>query len=61
MHELLIDRAGDGVTALRLNRPERRNALATPLLRRIRGRAVAIAGSDTVFAAGVGAPRWRGV
>ena len=60
---LLIDAAAEGVTLIRLNRPDRRNALATPLLQEIAAaltvaanepaiRAVLITGSDTVFAAG---------
>lgn len=39
---LLVERPRDGVLLLRLNRPERRNALATPLL---------IALADTLIAA----------
>ena len=53
----------DGVLLLRLNRPERRNALATPLLREIADalrqaegdetvRVAILAGSEKVFAAG---------
>lgn len=60
---LLIERAANGVLLLRLNRPERRNALATPLLQDIARalaqaeaddsvRAVILTGNDTVFAAG---------
>lgn len=60
---LLIERPAGGVMLLRLNRPERRNALATPLLQEIAAalaraeadeavRAVVITGNDKVFAAG---------
>jgi enoyl-CoA hydratase len=60
---LLIEHAADGVLLLRLNRPERRNALATPLLQSIAEalaqaeadanvRVVVLTGSDTIFAAG---------
>ena len=34
-NELLIEIPADGVRLLRLNRPEKRNALATPLLAEI--------------------------
>jgi enoyl-CoA hydratase len=61
--ELLIDWPSPWVARLRLNRPERRNALSTPLLAAIAEalkeaagddaiRAVVIGGSATVFAAG---------
>lgn len=60
---LLCERTGDHLLLLRLNRPERRNALATDLLALIADaldaaavdpvvRAVVITGSDKVFAAG---------
>lgn len=60
---LLVERPAEGVLLLRLNRPERRNALATPLLQAIEAalvaaetddgvRAVVITGNDKVFAAG---------
>lgn len=60
---LLSEHPAAGVLLLRLNRPERRNALATPLLREIAAalataedddavRAVVITGSEMVFAAG---------
>lgn len=61
--ELILEKPADGVRLLRLNRPEKRNALATPLLEAI---AVAleegdaddaictfvISGGDKIFAAG---------
>lgn len=61
--ELIETRPGDGVLLLRLNRPEKRNALATPLLVAVATaigrasidpavRAAVITGSDTAFAAG---------
>lgn len=61
--DLLVERPAEGVLLLRLNRPERRNALATPLLRAVADaieaaegddgvRVVAITGGDTLFAAG---------
>lgn len=61
--DLIVESAADGVLLLRLNRPERRNALATPLLCAIAGaltaadaddaiRVVIITGSDSLFAAG---------
>lgn len=61
--DLLVERPAEGVLLLRLNRPERRNALATPLLRAVADaietaegddgvRVVVITGSDTLFAAG---------
>lgn len=60
---VVIDTLAEGVTRFRLNRPERRNALATPVLQQIathllqlegdpRCRAVLITGSGSVFAAG---------
>lgn len=60
---LIVGRDGEGVLVLRLNRPDRRNALATPLLQEIAAalaageadetvRAVVVTGSNTVFAAG---------
>jgi len=60
---LLVERPAEGVVLLRLNRPERRNALATPLLQEIAAalataeaddaiRAVVITGNEKVFAAG---------
>lgn len=60
---LLIERFGDHVLLLRLNRPEKRNALATDLLARLADalddaiadpsvRAVVVTGSDRFFAAG---------
>lgn len=60
---LLVERAGNHGLLLRLNRPEKRNALATDLLRRVAEaldqaaedamvRAVVITGSDRFFAAG---------
>lgn len=60
---LLAEPHSDQVLLLRLNRPEKRNALATDLLRAVADaldtatadaaiRAVVITGSDTVFAAG---------
>ena len=60
---LLIERRDEGVLVLRLNRPERYNALATDLLAKIADalddamrdsqiRAVVVTGSDKVFAAG---------
>ena len=60
---LLIEQPNAGVRLLRLNRPERRNALATSLLQEIAAAlaaadadaavgAVVITGSDEVFAAG---------
>ena len=60
---LLIDRATDGISILRLNRPEKRNALATDLLGAVADaldgaseddtvRCVVITGSDRIFAAG---------
>ena len=59
---LLADRPAEGVVRLRLNRPERRNALTTPLLQDIAAslreaekddtvRVAIIVGSATVFAA----------
>src|SRR5437762_648729 len=60
---VLRERPDDGVLLLRLNRPERRNALATPLLTELASamkatgdddsiRAVVITGGDSLFAAG---------
>jgi len=60
---LLVERPRPGVLLLRLNRPEQRNALATPLLEQIAAtltnasadaaiRAVVITGNEKVFAAG---------
>lgn len=60
---LLVSRPSSGVLLLRLNRPERRNALATPLLclvaaaledaaRDTTVRAVVLTGGQAVFAAG---------
>ena len=60
---LLVEDAGSGVLLLRLNRPERFNALATPLLLEIAAaltkadtdpaiRAAVVTGSATLFAAG---------
>jgi len=60
---LISENVGGGVLALRLNRPEKRNALATDLLGRIADaldqaandgdvRAVVITGTERVFAAG---------
>jgi len=57
------NRHGENVMVLRLNRPEKRNALATDLLREVASaldaardddaiRAVVITGNDKVFAAG---------
>ena len=62
-HELLIEAPAPGVRLLRLNRPMKRNALATPLLRLIADalaagdedpsvRAFVITGGDKIFAAG---------
>ena len=61
--ELLREMAAEGVLLLRLNRPEKRNALATPLLQAIAAaldeadgddsiRAIVVTGNDKVFAAG---------
>ena len=61
--QLLCDRPSNGVLRLRLNRPERRNALATPLLLEVADaldtaavdpdiRVVVIVGAPKVFAAG---------
>ena len=61
--ELIQEIAADRVLLLRLNRPEKRNALATPLLESIvaalveadrddETRAVVLTGNDKVFAAG---------
>lgn len=61
--DLLIERPGPGQLLLRLNRPERRNALATPLLSALADalaetvddpdvRAVIVTGDTKVFAAG---------
>lgn len=61
--DLLVERPTAGVLLLRLNRPERRNALATPLLRAIADaieaaesdesvRVVVITGGEKLFAAG---------
>ncbi|WP_016745189.1 enoyl-CoA hydratase-related protein [Rhizorhabdus wittichii] len=60
---LIVERRAGGVVLIRLNHPERRNALATPLLRAVADeinaaegdkdvRVVVITGSDTLFAAG---------
>lgn len=60
---ILIERPAEGVMLVRLNRPERRNALATSLLQEIAAaletaeaddnlRAVVITGNEKVFAAG---------
>lgn len=60
---LLTETPADGVLLLRLNRPERRNALATPLLQAVADglsaaaandsvRCVVITGNENVFAAG---------
>lgn len=60
---LLVQRIGDGVARLTLNNPEKRNALATPLLNLVADtldslrdddgvRCVIITGGETVFAAG---------
>lgn len=60
---MLIERTGDHVLLLRLNRPEKRNALATDMLERVAGaleeaaadmsvRAVVLTGTDRFFAAG---------
>ncbi|HKR86843.1 MAG TPA: enoyl-CoA hydratase-related protein [Phenylobacterium sp.] len=60
---LLTERRGDGVVLLTLNRPDQRNALATPLLEAVAAqlqgadlapdvRAVVITGNPKVFAAG---------
>lgn len=60
---LIVEQASDGILLLRLNRPEKRNALATDLLGMIAEtlneaamknsiRCVVISGSDRVFAAG---------
>lgn len=60
---LLVERSADHVLLLRLNRPEKRNALATDLLSRVAEaldaaasdpgvRVVVLTGSDKVFAAG---------
>lgn len=61
--ELICETAGDGVLLLRLNRPEKRNALATPLLEAIAEaldkadqdnsiRAIILTGNEKAFAAG---------
>lgn len=61
--DLITEKPREGVLLLRLNRPERRNALATPLLSEIADalmtaqnddsvRSVVITGNDKVFAAG---------
>ncbi|KQX18690.1 MULTISPECIES: enoyl-CoA hydratase-related protein [unclassified Sphingomonas] len=61
--DLIAERPAEGVLLLRLNRPERRNALATPLLCALAEaieaadgddavRLVVLTGSDKVFAAG---------
>lgn len=61
--DLLSDRPGPGILLLRLNRPERRNALATPLLQAVADaldraggdpdvRVVVVTGGERVFAAG---------
>ena len=63
MPDLIQEKPAGGVLLLRLNRPEKRNALATPLLEAIAGaladadgdpdiRVVVLTGSETVFAAG---------
>jgi enoyl-CoA hydratase len=63
MTELLVESGPEGVLVLRLNRPERRNALSTSLLREIvvalEGagsddaiRCVIVTGGDKIFAAG---------
>lgn len=60
---VIIDTPAEGVSRLRLNRPERRNALSTPVLQKIAAslhqleevpgcRVVLITGSESVFAAG---------
>ena len=60
---LLVERPATGVLLLKLNRPERRNALATPVLCEIADalaraekdtdvRAVVLTGNETLFAAG---------
>jgi enoyl-CoA hydratase len=60
---LVVEDAAPGVRVLRLNRPERRNALATPLLAEVVAalaaadhdgevRCVVVTGGDKVFAAG---------
>ncbi|MXP41346.1 2,3-dehydroadipyl-CoA hydratase [Altererythrobacter soli] len=60
---LIVERPGPGIVLLRLNRPEKRNALATPLLQEIAGalqradgddevRVAVVTGSESVFAAG---------
>jgi len=60
---LLVERVADNVLLLRLNRPDKRNALATDLLSRIADtldeaaadssvRSVVITGTDRIFAAG---------
>lgn len=60
---LLVERSGEGVVRLTLNNPEKRNALATPVLALIADaldslredeavRCVVITGGETVFAAG---------
>ena len=62
-NQLLLEPVGDGVVVLRLNRPEKRNALATPLLEEVAEaldrlaeqmdvRCAVVTGSDTIFAAG---------
>ena len=61
MSELLIERDRPGILLLRLNRPERRNALSTSLLTEIADaldaagpsiRCAVITGNEKVFAAG---------
>ncbi len=63
MPELIRERPAGGVLLLRLNRPEKRNALATPLLEAIAAaladadkdpdiRAIVLMGNERVFAAG---------
>lgn len=60
---LIVESGDEGVLLLRLNRAEKRNALATPLLRELEKslaeaatddaiRCVVVTGSDKVFAAG---------
>lgn len=62
--DLIHETPANGVLLLRLNRPEKRNALATPLLEAIADtldeavqdkhiRAIVLTGNDKVFAAGV--------
>ena len=60
---VIVERVGEGVTSVRLNRPEKRNALATPVLEAVVAaldaaaadeavRCVILTGGEEVFAAG---------